>query len=608
MNENRKKDEYSIILTIKFLIIILFILNFVSLMIVYNSPATGYEVSIYDSTPIIFWFSLFISLFVGFGINFSYLFSTNNRLNYVLFYSRFLIFLNITQFLALPIIRSYYLWDVDGDVGTHIGYVNYILANGSVSKDLFYPIMHIITIQMHLITNINLVLLFGIIPLIFNILYFPFIYLLIKTTLYKKREILFAMLASSILVCGVNLYFAPISLSYSYFPLWVYIIVKYFLHRNSVVWRVLTVMFVILNTLFHPVQAMVSIISILSLPLGNQMLIENKKKMQGIPGNILENKLLILSIVLLISWISSFSIFNISIESLVNTITGFETNKLTIMAQDIYTAKTLGYNVTEQIIKVMGGYIAYILATIISFPFIINKFRKDRRFIPIRSYYAFMFVIGTYMLFLVFLNLDFGPLRFIQHVGIISIVYIGYMLNNIFEKAKKTDTQIIIRLKYFFVMIMFLLIMSNQVLLYYPSTYIKGPNYQTTKSEVQSLDWFFEHRNTSIEMAAFLNYYRYADLLLTPEQKELQKVPRFGRIIPLHFGYDNNISLPMYYKDDLYLVILEKDILKYSDIFPEIAKYRWTVDEFKKLDHEKSISKTYFNGMATIYYIDSIYN
>ncbi|WP_243684980.1 hypothetical protein [Methanosarcina barkeri] len=578
----------------------------VALLIAHNTPATGYESSIYRSTPLIVWFILLLSTVCGVFIVLSQICDVKLG-KYLWKIGLLIIYLCYITFISLFIIRGYYLWCMSGDPASHIGWIKQIILTSHVSKDIIYPILHIFSTQIYCISNINILLISKLLPLFFGILYVPFMYILSKIIFRDKREIILSTLASTTLVNSWYLNFTPNACANLYFPLVMFIILKV-ISVNDVRWEILVVIMAFMYPILHPVPILTCFVLISTLFLPGYIYAKKNTRSTAIKSRYslrLKITLLFLLFVWSITWISSFYVWESTIRNINMLVSEGGPLKVTELASNINYAKGYGYNVTEQVLKKMGGSLLYVLVAIVSFPIVWKN--KNKEYNNLFSLFGPLFIICFLILIIYFSNLPFDPLRMVTYTTTISTMFIGYLLYYFIKKIKTENKKTYI---YGLIGLVFLLfiVWINTILTLYPSPYILGSNFQTTQSEVHGMNWLFENRNLDIEITG-INFepIRFGDLLLTSKQKKLQKlywyIPRYLRI-PYHFGYDNKSTLSNHYNQSLYMTINEKDKLIYKDVFPEMAEIRWIPSDFEKLNFDVSLDKIYSSKGVEVFYIN----
>ena len=170
----------------KIVLIFLFLLLSVALIITWNTPATGYESSIYASTPLILWVSLITSVIAGITLIVVSVAKNELNQNNLWKIGILLVILSYTICLSLFIIRGYYMWCMGGDPASHIGRIIETISTGHTVRGVIYPIIYIYLSEIVLLTDLNLIILHKIIPFIFSILF-------IVISFFHKNELFFLL-------------------------------------------------------------------------------------------------------------------------------------------------------------------------------------------------------------------------------------------------------------------------------------------------------------------------------------------------------------------------------------------------------------------------------
>ena len=145
---------------------------------VWLNPANGTEISIYTSTPALFWFSLIFALVLGLLIIICYLTKADLQ-KHVLVSGVLLLAYASLSFISLFIVRGYYIYLLlTGDVGYHYGVVDKILLTGFES--VHYPLLHIQTAISQLFTGIPMDNMINIMTVVFTVVLIIGINLLIR--------------------------------------------------------------------------------------------------------------------------------------------------------------------------------------------------------------------------------------------------------------------------------------------------------------------------------------------------------------------------------------------------------------------------------------------
>lgn len=205
-----------------------FILIAVAVLVAWNSPATGYEASIYTATPLLAWIFLGISTICGIAIVIHQIYTKQHETSKLWVIGILLILFSYIAILSLHIIRGYAFWCATGDPATHLGGVKNIIASGYITGNNFYPIATIHSTQLSQICNLSPIVFAKWLPVLFALIYVGFMYLLAKSVLPSKTAVILATVASLAPLYGWYLNFTPNGLANLAFPMALFLLVRSF--------------------------------------------------------------------------------------------------------------------------------------------------------------------------------------------------------------------------------------------------------------------------------------------------------------------------------------------------------------------------------------------
>lgn len=114
------------------------------------------------------------------------------------------------------------------------------------------------------------------------------------------------------------------------------------------------------------------------------------------------------------------------------------------------------------------------------------------------------------------------------------------------------------------------------------------------------MEHVYDHRDVTTPLTGItVAPERFADALLTPSERAVQRLSNYLKDkeqAPWHFGYDTYSSLTSVYDKETDLVIIPKDKALYTDIFPDMAQYRFTDQDFERLKVDPGVDFIYSNG------------
>jgi len=595
---------------LRILLIICFIFITLSLVLIKNSPATGYELSIYASTPHIVWIFLIGSISIGIFI-IVYQAFTERENNYwsIAF---FILLLNESIFLSLPALKGYFLYG-GSDPLLHLGYAKDIISTGYTGDSDFYPIIHILVFQISGISDIPPEALMRYLPALFNILFMMvFIYILAKITLSKKSKIMLSSAAS------ITLYFNslhatvyPHVFSIFLFPCIFYLYFKA-IDNNLLSFRLLFIIFLILLPFTHPASSLILIFLFIAMELARHTY---NKKFSIKTRSISLNPSMI-SFITFFTWFSSFTMFGNTVRSLIDSIHEPFKNP-----QILTTTEVLGplgwYDLIELFMKMYGDSIIYIILSLISALIIgrkifrnkVKQHHETRRLYVLLTFFfisipvALLFFTGTR-------QQTVGRLLNLNYMMVVTPILVGITLNELLKKSRIYTSIVCI-----------ILILASTIGLFgvYASPWINQPNWQITNMDMQGTKWFLSHKNTALGIsgmgyeaavpAAILGYSK-------TESKEYRPVvydPAEEGGIPDHFNYTYHKKLGESFKHDRYIIITKRFLLANANpilakkglYIPMYFRKEFNKKDFIKLEKDSSVSRLYSNGEFDVLYLKS---
>jgi hypothetical protein len=596
----------------------LFFLLSVALIITWNTPATGYESSIYWSTPLILWISVIASVIAG--ITLVVVSIAKNELDNNPYWKIgfLLVFLSYAVCLGLFIIRGYYMWCMTGDPASHIGWIKETLNMGHTPTSLFYPITHIYLSEIVMLTSLDVLLLHKLIPLIFGLLCVLFMFVLAKAIFTQSpAACLLVGIISCCLAYSWYLRLTPNILANFFLPFVIFLVYRY-LQRETWTWAVPLMICLILMPVFHTVPTIVLIVVFISIcALAVFLYIYPYIKAQrqqwklsiSMDSGYRAITLLFIVIIWWIFWISLFSVFNGQVISFYETITSEKDDRWVDDLMDTAsTASAYGYNVIEHVIRSLWGQIILCAISALSVPLIVKEFYKSRKNIFLVS--LSISLLSTILLAVAFylFRLGFTPQRFLFAIPMLGSFLTAYFLS--FILTRKIDGYHILldtRVKSTFVIIVVCSLFVGGLFALYPSPYTLSVSWHDTHSDVEGLLFVYEHRDVDIPLMGIVtNSGRFSHALLTLEERGVQKLSLdlADQRVPYRFGYDTNLSISSVYTRETDVLITEKDKRMYVDTLPEVEESRYSRQDFERLRIDPGLHFLYSNGEFDYYKVN----
>lgn len=594
--------------TIKMLALLGFICLIVLNLASYFDPARGYELSIYDSTPILTWILLIVCIVIGVFIIVHQALSENYKTSKL--YVPGLILLLLTRFsvLILPYVRGYYGWQ--GDHLSHIGAAEQILLTGHISSADFYPITHIIISEISLITSLISNLGISMIAVYYtsylSLLFVIFTYLLAYVLIHdKKIQLLTFAVIGCVIFNDFEVFLRPNGWSLLLLPMILYV---YYKNINFIVLFLLLLAY----SFFHPLSALLLIIIFLAIFAWNYGIKHMDKKACGNEKSLIGATLF--TAIILITWILSFSIFQPNIRNIYDEMTSLDTTGVVSdMGQTLDKIHVTAQDFIRLTIFMYGEDLIFIILGIIAGVFILCQYKKLFKYYKIEDLYlrrlSAIYIVFILFGFLYFSYL-FGILPGMQNIGgerierfllMLTPFLVAYTLYSVYHVLNKKQIIGILMIS--------IIVISSVISIFglYTSPIITMPTKSVTFSNIYCAKWLIDMKNPDIGASNIMNsIYRFTDCLYGTEFSSARYDLNHPTQIPDHFNYniDNNLPYGESINDDTYMMITEYDKIVYTSVWKIVG--RFTDNDFYLINIDKTIYKLYDNGEDDIYYARSM--
>lgn len=599
---------------IKLICIICLSMTVGALIVARNSPAIAYEPSIYTATPLIVWLVLFINLVCGTGIVIHQVSSERHTKDNLWLLGILLVLLSYTIIISLWIIRGYALWCI-GDPAVHLGLIQDIICSGHIGRGNFYPIIHIYAAVISSICGISPIMPHKYIPVIFALLYVAFMYLLAKSVLPDKGQVMLALIASTTLYACVSPNFTPNVEATLVLPLAFFLLIKCF-SPGMIQWNILFIIMIFLFPVFHPVPSFALFATLLTIWLGNRIwnAIQWKYVRAISTGFKFTITISLLLLVWSISWFSEFGIWASTIRNLKMAVLVRGGGYITDIVEKAQYAGGYGYSFTQYFFRIYAGVLIYMIITLLTIPILIKKLRFQSDLLKLIYLYGPIAIFALSILMFLFLRVGFGPQRLVVYIVILCMPFVGFGLYEFLKQVHYFRTNFFFpKSIIFFIVVVLVALSVHSAAILYTSPYIYMDNWQITRTEIAGMDHFIHNKDTSIDTTGMsIMPGQFALFLLTQDElvgRQDILTPR-GMIReelrpPWHFGYDNYSTLGRLYAKNTYMVLTSRDKSIYRDIHPRMAEIRFTPQDFERLKKDSTIDYIYSNGGLDTYFISS---
>lgn len=561
----------------------------------YSHPTTGFELSIYRSTPAEFWASIVLSMSISAILIFSAPSLLVRRISGVMVCG------GASLITALPLIRSYFYFG-ESDAMAQLGWLVDMIKGVADPSTLPYPGIHLIAVILHSVLGISPSRSLLLVIPVFVAIFLIFISLTVRE--FGNRGISIGLLSATLLL-PINIVRLPVlqpvptsqAVLFVIFP--IFIIIRLYFTSNSG-YRILFILSSASLVLLHPQHALnlllwLSVLVIYFLSRGNRSA---------------SSTVLLTSIlgILLAYWISTRNVFGGATRRL---LAGFLTNPSinTQVSDKGDVLQALGGSIVEVFIKEFT--LALLFGLLMCIYFIVKLIRlekgDDQIVLPAIIGLIPVALIGAMYLSAGILNQFF---RYTAFVLVVGTVFGSILLRDKFQSCVD-DRGALARTV---IALFFILCIIWSVPMMYKSPYIYQSSAGIPYSHMVGYQTSFKYQDPTVTYANIRTpIFRYraaiygtksssqgidmapVDNLLTP--LDLERNSGLNSKVPFHFGRQR---LRTIIPSQIYLVITDADKIEDSELF---EGYYYNENDYQYLNNTAGINKIQTNGEFTIYQV-----
>ena len=573
------------------------IINFLAItgaiLTAYRHPASGYELSIYTGTPIIFWALILPAIYSSIYI--LVMFDNYLKLSIIS------LSLSVISILNLPVIRQYYYLN-EGDSLSHLGHAIDLSTSALDPTDLFYPAFHLLSIVISYTTAIGL----REVMIIIAVSIMPTVYILFSSLscrlIYPNRWAVTAgWVASLLLLPFGDPRFVTNELTRSMLPVVIFFVLLSFSQRKR---RTTAVLLLILpaTVLQHP-QIAVSI-SLFLLGVAISLLLIPKLRIdisgESITSSALWNNYLYIFIfysVLNYVWMSDRDKF----------INGLQDYALTLFsvsapsADRVDSLKKVGGSVVEIFLKSYLIDFIFATATLLNFCLIMYYYVRPKlrkKHISTNDLKYMLLCVSSIPIFLLLLS-DFVGGRFgSRYYPIVISVTVITGAAGAYKICSKICSPTFGRREAFVALSVLMLL---AVPLIHASPYTYRPSSQVPESQFKGYETALKHYSQEAKFSNIRsNTFRYSDGSEgTTLKRRGHYTGTYYTMAPDHFAGN---SLHEYYDEPRVLAVTAADRHRDAILW---NGFRYSQSNFDYLDNNEHIDRVHSTGGFDLYYINA---
>ncbi|WP_416840397.1 hypothetical protein [Haloferax sp. DFSO52] len=551
----------------------------------HSTPATNYEISIYQSTPVSFWILVFASAIFGTVVA---IFSTDWRVRWggVLTTS-----ISLISAVSLPIIRSYYFYG-QGDPLTHLGYVRTILDGEMAELGILYPGTHLLAATLHLITGLEVRRVVVTIVPIFVVVFILGGILCARQLTFRRDEVLTVGLSMSLLLpinwLGSNLVFHPATEAIFFFPFVFYAGLGY-VTTNRRSYLVMLLVGLMTTLLIHPQQFFNVVVY-----FGTVSLV-----LAGLSGRVGRQTIvpyatLIASGLVFWLWTKQSATLIAFLQRIVFNIS-VGTNASSQISNQSSSLSQIGGSFEVLFLKLFFVLCVFLLLSTAVGLFRLYELTDNQTLSrPKDLQLALLLAVIPILGIMIIYYAVSGRTIFLRNLGFIAViatVFGGITLSRTKDLIGSFTTK---KFGHVSLLVVFILFLSLSGMLIHPGPYIYQGNQQVSEQQFTGYEEFYSHREESIRVynvrAPEYRYYH----AIAANGSEFESGKAFP--LPDHF---NNKSLPAYTQNKSYLVVLSTD-RAYTRLY---GGFRYSKSDYRYLEQDSQINRIHSNGGFELYII-----
>ncbi|MCU4743585.1 hypothetical protein [Natronoglomus mannanivorans] len=568
-----------------------------------RSPATGYELSIYQSTPLVFWLGVGVTALTSI-----YLVQTYR--GGVQVSGMVTGLLAIISVVSIPYLRGYFYYG-RFDALNHLGTVIDMLSGTIEVNEIMYPGLHMFTVGFSLLTGLEprqaLLMTVTVFVGLFLVTaplatYYVTNNLEIRSTAWLVGPLLLPVLAVRI----PRFEPTPTLVALLFLPTCIIVTLNHLEYNNQSV-RVVSILVLSGLTLYHPQQTVVYIGSLIVFVTGCLLLQQIGRPIDGYHRLA---TLTMLGVVIVAVWLSSQPGFT---GAVAEVIIGLQSNPTGSGATPQgESVEAVGLTLFEIFMRTF--LVEAIAASIVAVTVFGYLLPKTRSTIPVRDrpFTLLSVIIGPASVFLlVFFAIGEQSqfLRYVSYMLVIGtlIVPIGlhWIINeNVIGRHSTTIVGLIL-----------VVLLLATIPSFHASPYLFQSNQQVTEGQMNGYKKTFDHQEPDTSVTGVTtSVYRHRNALYGKTASEqgrlgLQSVTRaiqppnnlrsYWRHSYIHYSF-NDQNLPNAVERNTYVIVTDRDYADRIELYGGLA---YTKTDFEYLDRDPLINKPISNGDAEIYYI-----
>ncbi|WP_435092865.1 hypothetical protein [Halorubrum sp. N11] len=589
-----------------------FVLLTVGLLAAYVEPASGYELSPYASTPILFWACTALGSLASLAVAFD-----RNRSPQLRTIALLLAVGVFVAVISIPIVRNYQFFG-PADSLTHLGWIRDFHTGALQPFDILYPATHVIALLFAEVGGVQLTRAGQLTVVVYFVLYLLFLPLCVAYLSDSDWAVPFGLYAAALFlpVNNVSVFrmMHPTTQAILFFPFVFFVTFRYLRapsdtggHRFSPSpWTTLLYVAVASLLFIHPQQAAnllvvfvtISVLQLIYRGAGDWL------GDYGIDTERLAYPPAVFLAVLFGLWVPQHGRAtgpgSIIIERVIQFVTGTSESPIDGATQRGRSLTDIGGSIEELFVKLflvtLLFFIAAGLLMLLSYAGRVDWKDVNKR--AVIKYLSVSFLALT-AIFLVYF-LSSVTTQHYRQIGLLAMVasILGTVMlsDGLTALADRFSIRSVVGVAGPILAVMLLLSAASV----YQSPYIYQESAHITEMELTGYETAIDHRSDEVVFTKIRGGTgRYADAVYGRNGSEQMNINRADEPIPDQVFNRGNMTT--YYDDPHYLVVLQRDYDREVIVY---KGFRFTSRGFDRLDKRSGVSKLISNDGFQLYYIE----
>ena len=579
-----------------------------ALVSAYTTPATGYELSIYRSTPPSFWIGIGLAFFLAVTALFA---SGSRRMRDA---GGLLAGGSLLAVVGLPLFRSYAYYG-SGDSLSHLGWAREIQTGVLGPDGILYPANHLIGIELAALSGLDLTATLPFVPgLLFPLVYLVSMVLCVSLLTDSRWAMPVGLFAAVLLIpinkISVHVLVHPSSQAILFLPFVLYLLFRY-LRSNEGGFPLATPMGIpfllaAVGLLFvHPQETM-TFVSMLVAIVGLQVLVRQFAPEHPIASHRPVGVHTVVIGLIFVAWIVQHDRAIGRVESAVSSLLTVGATAGGGTDARAVSLVQLGGSVEELFVKLFAVSVVFsLLAGGLILLNLTGKLDPARAWRNAAVTYLTVALIPASLLFLAVFVTNQGDHYFRFHgfimavVTIVGAVGLVGLLGWLERRSGSWNAPVAWSQVLGIVVVVLMLLLAAQLLGVHQSPYIYQSNQQVTDAELSGHDIVFEHHDGETTLTGVRKGQRRhidAHYGWNTARTELN-FPGYRTGIP---GEVFNTNLTTHFSDDVYVVIGDRNEQQELELYDEL---RYSRAGFERLETDHRINRVQDNGGIRLYRI-----